>query len=111
MSCHSSQHLGLSQQEHRLELGLGWFGDYDGYDLAALSLLSHGPPVFGNSLAFEYGLTESVAVSTWLVLQHPPHDPPLLPFHQFDYYIRSLPTLAPSVTCSRGVCSLWKGAK
>ncbi|SPQ22341.1 c26bc7d0-b45c-490c-ad46-7ec4edd5d107 [Thermothielavioides terrestris] len=24
-------------------LALGWFGDYDGYDLAALSLLSHGP--------------------------------------------------------------------
>jgi hypothetical protein len=31
--------------ECRFELGLGWFGDYDGYDLAALSLLSHGPPV------------------------------------------------------------------
>jgi hypothetical protein len=29
----------------RLELALGWFGNYDGYDLAALSLLSHGPPV------------------------------------------------------------------
>lgn len=28
-----------------MELALGWFGDYDGYDLAALSLLSHGPPV------------------------------------------------------------------
>jgi hypothetical protein len=27
------------------ELGLGWWGGYDGYDLAALSLLSHGPPV------------------------------------------------------------------
>jgi hypothetical protein len=30
---------------YRFELGLGWFGDYDGYDLAAISLLSHGPPV------------------------------------------------------------------
>jgi len=28
------------------ELGLGWFSDYDGYDLAALSLLSHGPPCY-----------------------------------------------------------------
>ncbi|CZT02055.1 uncharacterized protein RAG0_09383 [Rhynchosporium agropyri] len=28
------------------ELGLGWFGDYDGYDLASLSLLSHGPPLY-----------------------------------------------------------------
>jgi hypothetical protein len=30
---------------YRIELGIGWFGGYDGYDLAALSLLSHGPPV------------------------------------------------------------------
>ena len=29
----------------RFELGLGWFGDYDGYDIAALTVLSHGPPV------------------------------------------------------------------
>ncbi|KAH6654356.1 hypothetical protein BKA67DRAFT_535680 [Truncatella angustata] len=28
------------------ELALGWFGDYDGYDLAALNLLSHGPPLY-----------------------------------------------------------------
>ncbi|KAK3692524.1 hypothetical protein B0T22DRAFT_16075 [Podospora appendiculata] len=25
------------------ELALAWFGDYDGYDLAALALMSHGP--------------------------------------------------------------------
>ena len=29
----------------RFELAVGWFGNYDGYDLASLSLLSHGPPV------------------------------------------------------------------
>ncbi|KAI6710969.1 hypothetical protein PZA11_002273 [Diplocarpon coronariae] len=29
-----------------LELALGWYGNYDGYDLAALSLLSHGPPLY-----------------------------------------------------------------
>jgi hypothetical protein len=29
----------------RLELGVGWFGNYDSYDLAALNLLSHGPTV------------------------------------------------------------------
>ncbi|KAI1866958.1 hypothetical protein JX265_007534 [Neoarthrinium moseri] len=29
-----------------IELGLGWFGNYDGYDLAALNLLSHGPPLY-----------------------------------------------------------------
>ncbi|KAL2074779.1 hypothetical protein VTL71DRAFT_8558 [Oculimacula yallundae] len=28
------------------ELGLGWFGDYDGYDLVSLTLLSHGPPLY-----------------------------------------------------------------
>ncbi|KAL2022338.1 hypothetical protein VTK56DRAFT_5736 [Thermocarpiscus australiensis] len=27
-------------------LVLGWFGNYDGYDLAALALLSHGPATF-----------------------------------------------------------------
>jgi hypothetical protein len=30
---------------YRIELGIGWFGDCDGYDFAALNLLSHGPPV------------------------------------------------------------------
>ena len=35
----------LANLESRFELGLGWFCDYDGYDLASLSLLSHGPPV------------------------------------------------------------------
>jgi hypothetical protein len=30
---------------YSIELGLGWFGNYDAYDLGALSLLSHGPPV------------------------------------------------------------------
>ncbi|CZR54376.1 uncharacterized protein PAC_04260 [Phialocephala subalpina] len=29
-----------------LELGLGWFGNYDSYDLTALTLLSHGPPLY-----------------------------------------------------------------
>jgi len=28
------------------ELGLGWFADYDGYDLASLTLLCHGPPIY-----------------------------------------------------------------
>ncbi|KAG9241899.1 hypothetical protein BJ878DRAFT_544778 [Calycina marina] len=28
------------------ELAVGWFGDYDRYDLAALSLLSQGPPLY-----------------------------------------------------------------
>lgn len=29
----------------RFELALGWFGDYDGYDITALNLLSQGPHV------------------------------------------------------------------
>ncbi|KAH8880730.1 hypothetical protein GQ53DRAFT_788505 [Thozetella sp. PMI_491] len=29
-----------------VELALGWFGGYDGYDLAALNLLSHGPYLY-----------------------------------------------------------------
>jgi hypothetical protein len=37
--------LGISLRYCRFELGLGWYGNYDGYDLAALTLLSHGPPV------------------------------------------------------------------
>ncbi|KAI0002830.1 hypothetical protein F4779DRAFT_113912 [Xylariaceae sp. FL0662B] len=28
------------------ELGLGWYGSYDVYDLTALNLLSHGPPLY-----------------------------------------------------------------
>ncbi|KAI1634133.1 hypothetical protein F4809DRAFT_620206 [Biscogniauxia mediterranea] len=28
------------------ELALGWFSNYDGYDLTALNLLSHGPPLY-----------------------------------------------------------------
>ncbi|KAI1267424.1 hypothetical protein F5Y18DRAFT_337536 [Xylariaceae sp. FL1019] len=28
------------------ELALGWFGDYDGYDITALNLLTHVPPLY-----------------------------------------------------------------
>ncbi|RAL59732.1 hypothetical protein DID88_000364 [Monilinia fructigena] len=38
-----------------LELALGWFGNYDGYDLAALSLLSHGPPLYLLRTFYEVG--------------------------------------------------------
>lgn len=31
--------------DNRFELALGWFGEYDGYDITALNLLSQGPPV------------------------------------------------------------------
>ena len=29
----------------RIELALGWFAGYDSYELAALTVLSHGPTV------------------------------------------------------------------
>lgn len=35
----------ITDAQISFELGLGWFGNYDSYDLAALNLLSHGPPV------------------------------------------------------------------
>lgn len=36
-----------------IELGIGWFGGYDGYDLAALSILSHGPPLYLLGIFYE----------------------------------------------------------
>ncbi|KAF4627428.1 hypothetical protein G7Y89_g10727 [Cudoniella acicularis] len=47
------------------ELGLGWFGDYDGYDLAALSLLSHGPPAYLLGTFYE---VRTVAVISSLII-------------------------------------------
>ena len=48
----------------RFQLGLGWFGDYDSYDLASLSLLSHGPTV-GDALCAQVGLfAEYTALSS-----------------------------------------------
>ncbi|KAF8864194.1 hypothetical protein BDZ45DRAFT_669757 [Acephala macrosclerotiorum] len=38
--------IGVVVASRALELGLGWFGNYDGYDLVALTLLSHGPPLY-----------------------------------------------------------------
>ncbi|EDO04865.1 hypothetical protein SS1G_07348 [Sclerotinia sclerotiorum 1980 UF-70] len=39
-----------------LELALGWFGNYDGYDLAALSVLSRGPPLYLLGTFYEVSL-------------------------------------------------------
>jgi len=36
-----------------IELALGWWGGYDGYDLASLTLLSHGPPLYLLSTFYE----------------------------------------------------------
>ncbi|KAL2124088.1 hypothetical protein VTJ04DRAFT_453 [Mycothermus thermophilus] len=42
-------------------LALGWFGDYDAYDLAALAVLSHGPATFLTTLFYNIRLTTSLA--------------------------------------------------
>ncbi|KUJ20958.1 uncharacterized protein LY89DRAFT_638684 [Mollisia scopiformis] len=47
------------------ELGLGWFGNYDGYDLASLTLLSHGPPLYLLATFYE---VKPVAVILSLVI-------------------------------------------
>jgi hypothetical protein len=36
---------GIILMGNRIELAIGWWGGYDGYDLAALTVLSHGPAV------------------------------------------------------------------
>ncbi|KAF9874105.1 hypothetical protein CkaCkLH20_08477 [Colletotrichum karsti] len=43
------------------ELALGWFGNFDSYDLAALNLLAHGPPVY--LIATFYEISPATAVS------------------------------------------------
>ncbi|KAK5664050.1 hypothetical protein OQA88_264 [Cercophora sp. LCS_1] len=47
----------------RIGLALGWYGNFDGYDLAALALLSHGPATYLTS-AF-YGI-RPVTASAYL---------------------------------------------
>ncbi|ESZ96914.1 hypothetical protein SBOR_2708 [Sclerotinia borealis F-4128] len=48
--------LGVLFGWRSMELALGWFGNYDGYDLAALSLLSHGPPLYLLGTFYEVGM-------------------------------------------------------
>ncbi|TDZ24251.1 hypothetical protein Cob_v003034 [Colletotrichum orbiculare MAFF 240422] len=43
------------------ELALGWFGNFDSYDLAALNLLAHGPPVY--LIATFYNISPATAIS------------------------------------------------
>ncbi|KAK3990640.1 hypothetical protein QBC44DRAFT_216491, partial [Cladorrhinum sp. PSN332] len=49
-----------------LGLALGWFFDYDGYDLAALALLSHGPATF--LISVFYGI-RSLTAGAYLVIE------------------------------------------
>lgn len=56
-SCSACLLACLLTRPDSFELGLGWFGNYDGYDLASLTLLSHGPPVSYSSCAGKHCLT------------------------------------------------------
>ncbi|RDW83389.1 hypothetical protein BP5796_04880 [Coleophoma crateriformis] len=47
------------------ELSLAWWGGYDGYDLAALSALSHGPPLY--LLGTFYGVSNTTILSSLLI--------------------------------------------
>ncbi|KAI0408771.1 hypothetical protein F4802DRAFT_549056 [Xylaria palmicola] len=48
------------------ELGLGWFGDYDGYDITALNLLSQGPSLY---LLFAHYNTPAPALLIIVVIE------------------------------------------
>ncbi|KAL0931866.1 uncharacterized protein CTRU02_212819 [Colletotrichum truncatum] len=43
------------------ELALGWFGNFDSYDLAALNLLAHGPTMY--LIATFYNISPATAIS------------------------------------------------
>lgn len=45
-----------------LELAVGWWGEFDGYDLASLTLLSHMPPLY--LLTAFYGIRPTTALSS-----------------------------------------------
>ncbi|KAI1816056.1 hypothetical protein GGS20DRAFT_539911 [Poronia punctata] len=49
------------------ELALGWYGEYDGYDITALNLLAHGPPLYLLYAHYEtppYALLVTVVIET-----------------------------------------------
>jgi hypothetical protein len=52
-----SKELGVLLGWRAIQLGFGWFGDYDGYDLAALSLLSYGPSLYLLNSFYEISAT------------------------------------------------------
>lgn len=51
---------------HSFELALGWFGNYDGYDLAALNVLSRGPSLY---LLSAFYRTPATALLTSLTIE------------------------------------------
>lgn len=92
-----------------LELALGWFGKYDGYDLAALSLLSHGPPVscefsFCSQVVVhdEFLLTFGLSVvSARYILRSWLEGGLVLSSDRYSYNLYSIQVTSTSVCCSR----------
>lgn len=66
---YSQKRAGLPYHEYsfsrRFQLGVGWYGNYDGYDLAALSVLSQGPPLY--LLATFYNVRFSSVATSLLI--------------------------------------------
>jgi len=83
---------------------LGWFGNYDSYDLASLTLLSHGPPV-RTPCATEEGclLICGLALSFGRILQYPTIDSSVLPGHRYSHYLYPIPTTATSFSSPRRI--------
>ncbi|KAI0391501.1 hypothetical protein F5Y17DRAFT_440251 [Xylariaceae sp. FL0594] len=48
------------------ELALGWYGKFDGYDITALNLLSHGPPLY---LLYAHYETHPAALFVTVVIE------------------------------------------
>ncbi|KAL3423680.1 hypothetical protein PVAG01_05427 [Phlyctema vagabunda] len=70
------------------ELALGWWGGYDSFDLSALAVLSHGPPLY--LLKTFYGISNTAVISSLAIdaitLAVPMHLlRPLSPGHSSDF--------------------------
>jgi hypothetical protein len=96
-------YLGYLLINGRFELGLGWFGDYDSYDLAALSLLSHGPPVRKIVRPMQDSLLMSAALSTAYLLRCPTRNGDLLAVDRYSDNLRPVPPPPSSFPSSLGV--------
>ncbi len=85
---------------YRFELALGWFGNYDSYDLAALSLLSHGPPVRDHVCARRTSANASVALPPLVLLRSPHINRHLLSHNRLTCGLYPISTPAAPLPCS-----------
>lgn len=84
----------------RFELGLGWFWNYDGYDLAAVTLLSHGPPVSSSPCALRTIVKTAKALFTCHFLRSQTSSSYTVASNRFPYIVYSIPTPASPLTCT-----------